>query len=286
VKVKKKVKEKKGRSERPRIDEGREAIPSGVNFVVDGIDEGEKRLHLGNLGGGEGGDFGGGGAGEGVNHVDERENETFFGAVNFFFRFFSDFFSECGTFRASWNIFVEHFFLRGTFFFLDTRQARVPGQARFWGKFPTPPAHYIKPYIKPYILFTEPAYNSCVSAWYNNYIFLENCFCNFEAGSAHSVCLLRSEGRSAIRAASNYLRGPTVVHLFFHAATLPEKRRCASFFSFFFAFFFAEFACLRDIACQTSRRFRLPFASDFFSCKCARVTYSFPHETQSSLRWC
>jgi hypothetical protein len=203
--------------------------------------------------------------------------------------FFSDFFqiffqsvehfAHRGTF--SWNIFfcVEHFF------FL-TRARRGAGPGPDWGKFPTPPAHYIKPYIKPYILFTEPAYNSCVSAWYNNYIFLENCFCNFEAGSAHSVCLLRSEGRSAIRAASNYLRGPTVVHLFFHAATLPEKRRCASFFSFFFAFFFAEFACLRDIACQTSRRFRLPFASDFFSCKCARVTYSFPHETQSSLRWC
>jgi hypothetical protein len=137
VKVKKKVKEKKGRSERPRIDEGREAIPSGVNFVVDGIDEGEKRLHLGNLGGGEGGDFGGGGAGEGVDQVHERENETFFGAVNFFFRFFSDFFSECGTFRASWNIFVEHFFLRGTFFFLDTRQAR--GRARpGLGKIPHP----------------------------------------------------------------------------------------------------------------------------------------------------
>jgi len=94
VQVKKKVKEKKGRSERPRIDEGREAIPSGVNLVVDGIDEGEKRLHLGDLRRGESGDFGGGGAGEGVDQVHDRENETFFGAVNFFLRFFLFFFRD------------------------------------------------------------------------------------------------------------------------------------------------------------------------------------------------
>jgi len=124
VQVKKKVKEKKGRSERPRIDKGREAIPSGVNFVVDGVDHIKPSVQIGAVSVGQIGVLGGGVAGEGVDEVHERENETFFGAVNFFFRFFSDFFSECGTFRASWNIFVEHFFLRGTFFFLDTRLAR------------------------------------------------------------------------------------------------------------------------------------------------------------------
>jgi hypothetical protein len=47
VQVKKKVKEKKGRLPRPRIDIRREAIPSGFGLIVHGIHEGEKCLHLG-----------------------------------------------------------------------------------------------------------------------------------------------------------------------------------------------------------------------------------------------
>lgn len=156
--------------------------------------------------------------------------------------FFSDFFqiffqnvehfAHRGTF--SWNIFfcVEHFF-----FLTCTRRGAGPGPD--WGKFPTP--LYIEPYIKPYILFTEPPYNCYIAIWYNYYILLKNCFCNFKAGASRGVCLLGSEGRSAIRAASNYLRRPTVMHLFFHAATLPEKRPRASFFSHFFRFFFRIF---------------------------------------------
>jgi len=107
VQVKKKVKEKKGRLPRPRIDIRREAIPSGFGLIVHGIHEGEKRLHLGNLRRGESSDFFSSRAGEQVDQVHERENETFFGAVNFFLRFFFRF-----------------FFL----FFLDTIS---PGQARF-----------------------------------------------------------------------------------------------------------------------------------------------------------
>lgn len=135
-------------------------------------------------------------------------------------------------------------FLRGKFarFFLKIfLDGRAPGQARL-GKIPhLHPPLYIEPYIKPYILFTKPAYNCYIAIWYNNYIFLKNCFSNFEAGAACRVCLLGSEGRSAIRAASNYLRRPTIMHLFFHAATLPEKRPRASFFSHFFRFFFRIF---------------------------------------------
>jgi len=133
---------------------------------------------------------------------------------------------------------VEHFFLRGTFFFLDMHQARGRARPGFGENSPPPPPLYIKPYIKPYILFTKPAYNCYIATRYNNYIFLKNCFCNFEAGASCRVCLLGSEGRSAIRTASNYLRRPTVMHLFFHDATLAEKRRRASFFSHFFSHFF------------------------------------------------
>ena len=136
MQVKKKVKEKKGRSTHPRIDITRKAIPSRFDFIVDGVDHIKPSVEIGAVSVGQAGIIGGGGGGEEVNQVHAKQNETFFGAVNFFVRFFSDFFSECGTFRASWNIFVEHFFLRGTFFFLDTRQAR--GRARpGWGKFPT-----------------------------------------------------------------------------------------------------------------------------------------------------
>jgi hypothetical protein len=64
VQVKKKAKEKKGRLPRPSVNISRETIPSGFDFIVDGIDEGEKRLHLGNLGRRESSDFFGSGAGE------------------------------------------------------------------------------------------------------------------------------------------------------------------------------------------------------------------------------
>jgi len=88
VQVKKKVKEKKGRSERPRIDKGREAIPSGVNLVVDGIDHVEPSVKLGAVSVGQAGIIFGSGGGEGVDQVHAKQNETFFGAVNFFLRFF------------------------------------------------------------------------------------------------------------------------------------------------------------------------------------------------------
>lgn len=146
------------------------------------------------------------------------------------------------------------FFLK---IFLD---GRAPGQARIGENSPPPPPLYIKPYIKPYILFTKPPHNCYMALWYNNYIFLKNCFSNFEVGASCRVCLLGSEGRSAIRTASNYLRRPTVMHLFFHDATLPEKRPRASFFSHFFRFFFRI----------------------FFLQVCALGVF-FPHETKSPL---
>ena len=71
VKVKKKVKEKKRGSKRPRIRQRREAIPRGFNFVVDAIHEGKKGFHLGNLGGRERGDVSGSGGGEEMNEVHE-----------------------------------------------------------------------------------------------------------------------------------------------------------------------------------------------------------------------
>lgn len=154
MQVKKKVKEKKGRLTHPRIDIPRKAIPSRFDFVVDGVDRVEPSVKLGAVSVGQAGIIGGGIGGEEVDQVHVRENETFFGAVNFFFRFFSDFFSERGTFRASWNIFVEHFFLRGTFFFLDMHQARGPGQARIGENSPPlPPPLYRALYKALYIIY-------------------------------------------------------------------------------------------------------------------------------------
>jgi len=188
-------------------------------------------VEIGAVSVGQAGIIGGGGGGEEVNQVHAKQNETFFGAVNFFVRFFFRFFFIFFLTRFSRRKFAQ-FFLK---IFLD---GRAPGQARL-GKIPhLHPPLYIKPYIKPYILFTKPAHNCYMALWYNNYIFLKNCFSNFEAGASRGVCLLGSEGRSAIRTASNYLRGPSVVHLFFHDATLAEKRRRASFFSHFFSHFF------------------------------------------------
>lgn len=84
MQVKEKVKEKKGRSERPRIDKGREAIPSGVNLVVDGVDHIKPSVEIGAVSVGQAGIIGGGGGGEEVNQVHAKQNETFFGAVKFF----------------------------------------------------------------------------------------------------------------------------------------------------------------------------------------------------------
>ena len=130
MQVKEKVKEKKGRSERPRIDEGREAIPSRFDFIVDGIDHVEPSVKLGAVSVGQVGIFGGGVAGEEVNQVHAKQNETFFRAVNFFVRFFFRFFF----------IFFLTRFLRGKFARFSTKifvDGRAPGQARIWGKFPT-----------------------------------------------------------------------------------------------------------------------------------------------------
>lgn len=80
-----------------------------------------------------------------------------------------------------------------------------------------------------------------MSLRYNNYIFLARCFSNFEVRAARRVCLLFRESVRAVRAARDDLAGPSVVHLFFHALTLPEKRPRASFFSHFFRFFFRIF---------------------------------------------
>ena len=107
MQVKKKVKEKKGRSTHPRIDITRKAIPSRFDFIVDGVDHIKPSVEIGAVSVGQVGIFGGGVAGEEVNQVHAKQNETFFGAVNFFFRFFSDFFSECGTFFSAWNIFFS-----------------------------------------------------------------------------------------------------------------------------------------------------------------------------------
>jgi hypothetical protein len=85
VKVKKKVKEKKGGSKLPRIRQRREAIPRGFNFVVDAVHERKKRFHLSNLGGRERGDVSSSGGGEEVHEVHEGENDRFFCAVNFYF---------------------------------------------------------------------------------------------------------------------------------------------------------------------------------------------------------
>ena len=104
MQVKKKVKEKKGRSERPRIDEGREAIPSRFDFIVDGVDHIKPSVEIGAVSVGQVGIFGGGVAGEEVDQVHERENETFFGAVNFFFRFFLFF---LGQFACQLNFFLR-----------------------------------------------------------------------------------------------------------------------------------------------------------------------------------
>ena len=157
-------------------------------------------------------------------------------------------------------------FLRGKFarFFLKIFvDGRAPGQARIGENSPPPPPLYIKPYIKPYILFTKPAHNCYIAFRYNNYIFLARCFSNFEVRAAHGICLFLRESVRAVRAARDDLAGPSVVHLFFHTLTLPEKRPRASFFSHFFRFFFRI----------------------FFLQVCALGLF-FPHETKSPLGWC
>ena len=80
-----------------------------------------------------------------------------------------------------------------------------------------------------------------MSLWYNYYILFAQRFSNFEMRAADGVCLLFRESVRAIRAARDDLAGPSVVHLFFHPATLAEKRPRASFFSHFFRFFFSHF---------------------------------------------
>jgi len=92
VQVKKKVKKKKGCSEHPRIDITRKAIPSRFDFIVDGVDRVEPVVEIGAVSVGQAGIIGGGGGGEEVDQVHAKQNETFFGAVNFFLRFFQIFF--------------------------------------------------------------------------------------------------------------------------------------------------------------------------------------------------
>jgi len=116
VQVKKKVKEKKGRSERPRIDKGREAIPSGVNFVVDGVDHIKPSVQIGAVSVGQIGVLGGGVAGRELMRFMRERMKLFSVRSTFFSDFFQIFFQSVehfahrGTF--SWNIFfcVEHFF--------------------------------------------------------------------------------------------------------------------------------------------------------------------------------
>ena len=104
-----------------------------THAVIGNVSHFDIRDQLGDVGFGDG-DLSGG-FGVGCFHV--SENDSFFGAVKFFF----DFFSERGTFCALWNIFVEQFFYRGTFFFLDRGE---PGLARL-GKIPhSLYKHYIK----------------------------------------------------------------------------------------------------------------------------------------------
>lgn len=88
VRVKKKVKEKKGRSERPRIHQRGEAIPREIDFFVDGVDHREPSVKLGAVSVGQAGIIGGGIGGEGVDQVHAIQNETFFGAVKLFFEIF------------------------------------------------------------------------------------------------------------------------------------------------------------------------------------------------------
>lgn len=53
----------------------------------------------------------------------------------------------------------------------------------------------------------------------------------------------------------------------------------------FFIFFSIFFSRLFGAACQTSRLFSLAFATDFFSCECARTTHSLRNEIKSPFGW-
>ena len=87
VRVKEKDK-KKGRSERPRIDKAREAIPREIDLIVETIDPRKPSVKLGAIRVREASVISRGIGGEGVDQVHEKESEVIFAAVKLFFQFF------------------------------------------------------------------------------------------------------------------------------------------------------------------------------------------------------